>query len=511
MSVESRAPLRLRGLAIVGAALLAGCANTLEYAPASASRAWTPPSVPPDWRDLAIHGPAASSSGYSLEAPAEPAADRVYDLPALIDLAQRNNPATRIAWGQARQAAAARGIAEATYLPVLSTQVIGGYLSTNRRLPDVLNQEVRVDSSISGVVPILSLEWLLFDFGRRTAANDAARNVSIGANFMFNAMHQKLVYDVTRTYYEYGAARQRSQIAKESLRNSLAVEDAVKARSKAGLATSVETAQARQLVAQARLRQVTSTGLERNAYQALVDRLGVPPDTRMRIADSASVPMPTPDARGQGALLQRALAQRPDIMASIAALKAAENGVALAEADFMPKVYLAGFLLGGRNELSIGPVSGLSNRAVSRGILMGVSLPLYDGGMRSSRVHDAQARVKVAQATLEQLRNATLSEIVVASNLLETALESYDAAETLVSTTELTYDAALDAYKIGMGTVTVATEAANGLLMARSAHAEAHAGAQIAAASLAFALGKLNSQHAPPDSPKTNAVPDRGP
>lgn len=494
MSVEPRARFLLAGFVIAGAASLTGCVNTLDYAPPAASRAWTPPPVPAEWRELAARGPAPSPAS-ALAAAAAPSADQVYDLPALIDLAQRNNPATRIAWGQARQAASAVGIAEATYLPVLSAQVIGGYLSTNRRLPEVLNQEVRVDSSISGIVPILSLEWLLFDFGRRSAASDAARNLSIGANFTFNAMHQKLVYDVTRTYYEYGAARQRSQIAKETLRNSAAVDDAVSARRKAGLATSVETAQARQLVAQARLRQVTSAGLERNTYQALLDHLGVPPDTRMRIADSASAPLPTPKDLPEGALLQRALADRPDIMASIAALKAAENGVDLAEADFMPKVYLAGFVLGGNSEVSIGPVSGLSNRAVSRGILMGMSLPLYDGGMRSSRVHDAQERVKVAQAALEKVRTATMSEVIVATNLLETALESYDAAEKLVSTTEITYDAALDAYKVGMGAITVAIEAANGLLIARSAYADAHAGAQIAAASLAFALGKLNSQH----------------
>lgn len=499
MSADPRALLRLRNAAILGAALLAGCANTQGDAPSSASRAWTPRSVPADWRELAAHEPAASSSAAASALPVTPSADKVYDLPALIDVAQRNSPATRIAWGQARQAASAVGIAEAAYLPVLSAQVIGGYLSSRRRLPDVLNHEVRVDSSVNGVVPVLSIEWLLFDFGRRSAASEAARNLSIGANFMFNAVHQKLVFDVTRTYYEYGAARQRSQIAKEAVRNSVAVSDAVGARRKAGLATTVETAQANQLVAQARLRQVTDAGLERNAYQAMLDLLGVPPDTRVRIADSASVPLPTPRELPQGGLLRRALADRPDVMASIAALKAAEKGVELADADFMPKVFVAGFVLGGHNELSIGPVAGLSNSGVTRGILLGASLPLYDGGMRRSRVRDAQSRVTVARATLEKLRNSAMSEIVVAANSLETALESYGAAEQLVSTTEVTYGAALDAYKLGLGTITGVTESANGLLLARSARADAHAGAQIAAAMLAFSLGKLNSQEDPSD------------
>ena len=37
---------------------------------------------------------------------------KVYDLPELIDLAERNNPDTRVAWESARKAAAAVGLSE---------------------------------------------------------------------------------------------------------------------------------------------------------------------------------------------------------------------------------------------------------------------------------------------------------------------------------------------------------------------------------------------------------------
>ncbi len=496
MAIDRSVPFLLRWLAIGSAALLAACSTGSEYAPLSASRPWAPPPVPADWRALAIDG-SATASGTSPAGPAEPSQNQIYDLPALIDLAQLNNPATRLAWSQARQAASAVGLTESVYLPMLSANVVGGYLSTRRNLPEVLDHRVRVDTSVTGVAPFLNLEWLLFDFGQRAAANQAAHHLSIGANFMFNAVHQKLVYDVTRTYYEYGAARQRSRIADETLQNSQAVEAAVMARRKSGLATSVEEAQARQLVAQARLQQVQTTGFERNVYQALLDHVGLPPHTRLQIADSAATPLPSRQELPQGAVLQRALADRPDIMASIAALKAAESTVDVANANFLPKVYLAGFIVGGSNELSVGPFSGLSNSGVSRGVLLGMSLPLYDGGMRSSQVRDAHEGVQAAHATLEKLRSSAMSEIIVATNLLETALQSYDAASTLVDTTALTYDAALDSYREGLGTVTVATEAANGLLTAHSARADAHAAALIAAASLAFALGTLDVRTPP--------------
>ena len=44
---------------------------------------------------------------------------RLYSLPQLIDLAQRSNPDTRVAWEQARQAALAVGMAESLELSVL--------------------------------------------------------------------------------------------------------------------------------------------------------------------------------------------------------------------------------------------------------------------------------------------------------------------------------------------------------------------------------------------------------
>src|SRR6266436_488485 len=55
-----------------------------------------------------------------------------YDLPALIDLAQRTNPETRAAWEAARAAAAAIGLAESSYLPQLSMEALGGFEQIGR-------------------------------------------------------------------------------------------------------------------------------------------------------------------------------------------------------------------------------------------------------------------------------------------------------------------------------------------------------------------------------------------
>src|SRR5262249_62325436 len=49
-----------------------------------------------------------------------------YDLPELIDLAQRTNPETRVTWEAARRAALAGGLAGSENFPVLAASARGG-------------------------------------------------------------------------------------------------------------------------------------------------------------------------------------------------------------------------------------------------------------------------------------------------------------------------------------------------------------------------------------------------
>src|SRR5262249_18388269 len=63
-------------------------------------------------------------------------AERRYELVELIDLAQRLQPETRVAWEEARKAASAVGLATSEYFPVLSIAAIGGYKSVAFPGPD---------------------------------------------------------------------------------------------------------------------------------------------------------------------------------------------------------------------------------------------------------------------------------------------------------------------------------------------------------------------------------------
>jgi len=478
--------LRWRLLLVAATASLgAGCASSaLDMAPPDAASSWQPPAA----------ATAAPATDPALAAPS-PVIDgsRRHGLADLIDIAQRNNPATRVTWEQARQAALAVGMVEATFLPVISANVIAGRQEVSQPLPVPVGGQTQGTVAIEGVSPQIALQWLVFDFGQRMALAEAARQNATAANFAFNAAHQKIIHDVTRGYFVYGAARSRIGIARQTLANSSAIAAAAEARMREGIGTSVEVAQARQQVAQARYGLVQAEGDERTAYQGLLAAMGVPPLTTIGVDETGGRRLPASIDAPSEEMIEAALARRPDVQASVATLRASRAGITAAEAEFMPKVFLGAVAATGSNGLSATGLPTIGQQASASGVMVGLTFPLFDGGLREARLKGAQSAAATSEATFRATRDAAAREIVVATDALRSSLAAYRAATALEQAAAITYDAALEAYSSGVGAITAATAADTGLLQARQARSDAHAASLLAAANLAFVLGAMTS------------------
>ncbi len=502
----------LLGLAFLG---LAACAtNAVNMAPPNAATPWVPNGDEDGVWTARVKPPspdavAASRNGApDFRIPADPALavlpqtppdvdpNRAYGLPELIDIAQRNNPNTRISWQNARTAALAVGMVEVSYLPLITANAIGGHQTVRSPLP--LGTQRYLETTTEGITSSVALQWLVFDFGQRAAVADAAKHGAIAANMLFNGSHQKLIFNVTRSYYAYGAAADRARLARETLGNSIAIRNAVEQRAGLGLATSVEVAQARQQVAQSELRRVQAEGQQRDAYQALITAMGVNPMLRLRIKDAGRRPMPDAVHLPVDAMVKLALAQRPDVAASYSSLRASRANIRAAEAEFMPKIFIAGSHSSGQGSFNVNGLPNIGQQANGTGVLLGATVPLYDGGLRAAQLRTVQSRAAVAADTFEQTQTAAVTEIVIASNTLRTALASYKASSALASAASTTYNAALASYRNGVGTLTAATAADSGLLDARQAQSDAHAAVLISAANLAFVLGAMTSRDTVP-------------
>ena len=502
---------RLESLAVLMPALIvAGCGTpAIDMAPARPDQPWRPATS----ADGAIAfgnpqtGAAAPASSYVLPpnprlatvAPPPPSIDpeHAYTLAELIDIAQSSHPETRVAWDNARRAALSEGIAQSAYLPHLTASVIGGQRSTHGTQGGIDGS-----TSSSGTMSALSLEWLLFDFGQREALVEAAQQTAIASNIAFTATHQRIIHEVCLAFYANDAAQARVAITAASLKNAEDVEAAAKDRYVHGIGTVIEVAQARQATAQARLANVQARGRDQDAKLALVTAMGVSPFTRFKVADLSGRKLSKASLQPVERIVSDAIARRPDVLGAYALQRASAAAVLAAEADFRPKVFtsVSGAYGTGRLDVTavppVGQQSGtfnLSGGHWGSTVLLGVTVPLYDAGLRKSVLGQARATADAATATTERVRDEAVRQIVAAQNALETTLEANEASQALEVAARTSYDAAFEAYRHGVGTTTAVTLAATQLLQAQDAVIEARSGALSAAATLAFATGALGA------------------
>jgi outer membrane protein len=498
---------------------LAGCATrALIMAPESPDRPWTPTTGPDG--EIVARGrhdvEQQESSSYVLPSNRQlssiPAPQRdlerrhAYSLPELIDIAQSSNAVTRNAWNDARDAALVAGIAESTFFPVVSAAIVQSY---QRFLGDttVSGAEVSNNLTAEGNIEVASIQWLLFDFGERRALLDVAKQGSIISNIAFTAAHQQVIYNVSLAFYTHAAARAHLTSAAKSLRDANEVQAAAESRYQRGVGTVVEVAQTRQASAEARLARVQAEGAAENSYLALIGAMGISPTTRLEIADISHRKLPSSMTEPIERLVAAALARRPDVLTGYAALQASLANLCAAEAEFLPKIFFAGNgtrVAGNANITSIPGVGqqlpivnlpenrlGTKQEQLGATAVIGVTVPLYDGGLRGALLEQARNKVDKAETTLTHVREEAVRQIVVARNTLRTGLAAYSAATALVGAAQTTFNAALAAYRQDVGSISDVTTAERQLLAAKNAATDAYSTALTAAATLALAAGAL--------------------
>src|SRR5215472_13448283 len=250
-------PARYRLSALAGCALLGACNDTRDLAPASPDTPWQfepskeAPGVPLPAPAAAKRFAVPENTTVQLPSPADIEPNHVYSLVELIDIAQRRNPTTRVAWEQARQAAINVGIARAAYLPALTASAIVGQEHVVSPFPSNLVPQGFITANSQEVFPQLTVKYLLFDFGGRAAAVEAAGQLSIAGNVAFTAAHQLLIFNVARAYFTLDGVDAALRAAQQGLADAKVVQQSAESLFARGLDTIVDVQLARRATAQA--------------------------------------------------------------------------------------------------------------------------------------------------------------------------------------------------------------------------------------------------------------------
>ena len=465
--------------------LLGACAavRPFDNAPPSSVRPWKAPNLP--------EYSAALSRTEQAREPVSIDSRKTYELSELIDLAQRTNPETRVAWEHARQAAIAAGLAEGSYYPALVLAATGAVAHVPLPIPQTVVPGGVFTADTHFVIPALSLEWLLLDFGRRRALVEAAQALTMEAIAGFNAKHQQIVFDVTRQFHALTAVRGKVAAERAALDSARSLEESAAARKEHGLATLPELLQAQEQTARATYDLEDALAAEHDARMALLETIGIRPGTPIDLADISQQPLPAALEESVDEAIDRALAQRPDLIARLASVRAKEAEVRKARADFWPRLVARAAVAGNIGELKVedSPYQSVGELQYDAGFRF--EWNLFEGFERRNKLYLADSQRREAEDELEHAKDKAVREVWKAYNDAKVALAKHHAAAALLAASEKAWAATLDSYQHGLATFPDVREAQRNLAGARTMDVAARAEVLTRAAAFAFATGDL--------------------
>jgi len=410
--------------------------------------------------------------------------EKTYSLPELIDLAESHNPETRVAWEHARAQAAAWGVARSELYPTIAAAALAGVDREQAYLVDRFFRQTIGDLQV-----MLNLNYTIFDFGARAGRINAAKAEALAANFTFNNTHRNVIYGVERAYYQLLNASGQEEAARANLSNAQAVQQSAQERLNHGLATLPDVLEARSATAQAEYELQAVLGAEEIAHGNLATALGTTPETAIRVQPLRELTIPSDIDDTVNSAMDRALAQRPDLLQRIADVHAAKAKVKEARAAYYPSLNFtatptAQSLYGLQQQFPWGQTAGLAG-----GMAFSLNWTVFDGRARKNRLAQAEANVHEAEAQIHVLRDQIANEVWAAYSDLNTALRRREAATALLEATGRSYDAALESYNYGLRNLLDVTAAQRTLAQARSTDVLARTQVLTTLAALAFRAG----------------------
>lgn len=432
---------------------------------------------------------------------------RVYSLAELIDIAERNNPSTQIAWERARQSAEQLGVAKSAYYPVLAGLAAFANERTIEPFPEPLAPRGYVMAEATVIQPEVTLEYLIFDFGKREAEVDAATAQKLAAGAYFIQANQDVAFRVASAYYKLLTAQERLQAATETLKTAQTTQDAAEAQLSNGRSTLPDVLNAKAETSQDAFDLESADGDEKIARVVLTEAAGVEPSPDIRIDDQRNTPLPQLLTVPIDQLIDRAIADRPDLMAQAAEIRTADDEVRRAKAAYRPRITLSGSAAQTSlwPSVDFGQVGSASEPTWNAAL--GVEWRIFDGGERRNELKAAESKHREAQDEMRDKNDQAIREVWTAYIGFRTALRQEQAAISLLEAASASYSSSLEAYKYGVKNLIDVVTAEKQLAQARFSSVSARSQLFLEAVDLEFVTGNLLRHRPSATQPQPQSQP----
>jgi outer membrane protein len=480
-------------------------------APPDPSTPWTVPAAartPPPPAAL----PTAPDVTAALRADSAANRTTTLSLTDVVDLALRNNPATRESWALARAAADLYGSARGALFPTINGNVSlsqstssaaggGGAGNTGTGTgsgtggADTLQTGGRNGSSNtlggsgtrSQITPSISLSYLVLDFGGRAGTIEAAKQRAIASDLAHNATIQDVVLQAESSVFSYEATRALRDAQITAVTEAQADTAAAEARMRVGVGTLEEVLQTRTALAQERLQLATLEGDLLSARGSVAAAMGFPANARFDIPHIGATDSVRAVIASVDTLINRAITQRPELAEARANAEALAQEVRVARSAGYPALTLSS------SASYVRPLQGTSTTASrNSSLVLGLQIPIFNGFSRQYDLRSAREQYEAGLARTAETSLQLTTQVFASYAAAQTATQRVAAARDLLVSAQQSADVALGRYREGVGTIVDLLLARSALATARASEIQGRWEWQTAMAQLAHDVGSLD-------------------
>lgn len=311
-----------------------------------------------------------------------------------------------------------------------------------------------------------------------------ARLLALASEYDLAQAEADASLDATTAFYDLLRAEQSVRVAQSALD---AYTEQLKTNIRlfeGGVGQKIDVLRAQSQVADAESELMRRLNAQSSARSRLNDLVGRTLDEPTKVAEASIPTGEAAVAQDRPALIRQALDRRSEILAATTEIRAAEKGIKLARASMEPRfsVGLAG---------NYYPTTSFQYvRQSTAALTLGISIPLYNGGLARERVKEANAMVDAAKARGDRVRRDVSLQVQNAALDVETARKRLEASNSAVTAATAARALAQQRYEAQVGLYLEVTDAQSALTQAQAAQVDAAYDLLTAQARLKRAMGE---------------------
>jgi len=431
-------------------------------------------------------------------------AQQVLTLKDCKEMAVQNNNDLKEANQKAVISGIDKKIAASYYYPKI--QALGTYQWNDKNLPLVssgtldalgaVEQALGITNGLSNLLlldiqnvyaGLVSLEQPLFVGGKIVASNKMAEYAKMLAEVQIEQTAQEVEVSIEQAYWQIVSIACKKALAEGYSALLRRMSEDTDELMKEGFATVSDSLSVKVKCNEADMMLVKATNGLALSKMLLCQRIGLPLDSDIVLADEAAADIPEPEVTAMMSM-DEILSRRPEMRSLELAEKIYDRKVAVARADMMPVLAATANFLYSNPSINDGFKNEFGGRFAAGLVL---KIPIFHGTEALQKTRKAKAEAQLINIRMNEAREKITLQVSQSRRLLDEALSKMMMARSQALTAEENLRAANEGYAEGVISATVLMAAQTAWLQARSQLIETSVELQMADINLAKAEGRL--------------------